>query len=316
LRLNVQAVELPLVLHEAIETVTPAAEAKRVRIQSTIDPQVGPISGDPDRLRQVVWNLLSNAIKFTPKDGQIQVRLERINSSVEVTISDTGVGITEDLMPHIFERFRQGDPGGSRAQAGLGLGLAIVRNLVELHGGTVTASSGGPGTGATFRVRLPVMIVHPETEEEPRIHPRHERRRPPGRLPRLNGIHVMAVDDEPDSLRLLTEILESAGARVTTAPSGAAAIEKIQTAKPDVLLADLGMPTMNGFDLIKRLRGSPEKELRDLPAAALTAYGRSGDRARTLQAGFEMHLVKPIDPVELASAVKALARRLSGDNSR
>ena len=309
MRLNVQPVELPLVLHEAIETMTPAADAKRLRIRSVIDPQVEPISGDPDRLRQVVWNLLSNAIKFTPKDGQIQVRLERINSSVEITVSDTGTGIREDFLPHIFERFRQGDAGISRTQPGLGLGLAIVRNLVELHGGTVSASSGGPGTGATFRVRLPVMIVHPETNDDPRVHPRYERRRSPGRLPQLHGIHVFAVDDEPDSLRLLTEILEAAGARVTTATSAAAALAKIHGSKPDVLLADLGMPHMDGFELIKQLRQSPEKELRDIPAAALTAYGRADDRAKTLQAGFELHLVKPIDPVELASAVKALVRR-------
>lgn len=314
MRLNVQPVELPLVLHEAIETVTPAAEAKQIRIRSVIDPQVDPISGDPDRLRQVVWNLLSNAIKFTAKEGQIQVRLERINSSVEITVSDTGIGIREEFLPHMFERFRQADAGASRAQPGLGLGLAIVRNLVELHGGTVSASSGGPGAGSTFRVRLPVMIVHAKPDDEPRVHPRHEPAPSLGALPDLRGIHVLGVDDEPDSLRLLTEILEAAGARVTTASSAGAALEKLQAAKPDVLLADVGMPEMDGLELIRRVRGW-SAEFRDLPAAALTAYGRSGDRAKTLQAGFEMHLVKPIDPVELASAVKALARRFSGTDN-
>jgi PAS domain S-box-containing protein len=309
MRLNVQPVELPLVLHEALDTMTPAATAKHIRIRSVVDPHVGPISGDPDRLRQVIWNLLSNAIKFTPKDGQIQVRLERIDSSVEIVVSDTGIGIPTDFLPHIFERFRQGEGGTSRQHSGLGLGLAIVRNLVELHGGTVSASSNGAGTGATFRVRLPIMIVHAPERPEQRVHPRHERRGSVGPLPELHGVHVLAVDDEPDSLRLLTETLEAAGARVTTASSGAAALEKAQHAKPDVILADLGMPLMDGFELIQRLRQSPDKDMRAIPAAALTAYGRSEDRARTLQAGFEMHLSKPADPVELASAVKALARR-------
>jgi CheY-like chemotaxis protein len=309
MRLNVQPVEVPLILHEAIETIKPAADAKRIKLQSVIDPQVGPISGDPDRLRQIVWNLLSNAIKFTPKEGHVQVRLERINSSVEITVSDTGIGIDSDLLPHIFERFRQGGGGIVRQHAGLGLGLAIVRNLVDLHGGTVYASSGGPGTGATFRVRLPVMIVHPALREEKRVHPKHERARSFERLPDLDGTHVLAVDDEPDALALLVDILEAAGARVTTATSGAAALEKIASVKPDVVLADLGMPLMDGFEFIQLLRQSPDRGVRDTPAAALTAYGRSEDRARSLQAGFEMHLGKPVDPIELASAVRALARR-------
>ena len=308
MRLNVQPVELPLVLHEAVETMAPAADAKQIRIRSVIDPQVEAISGDPDRLRQVIWNLLSNAIKFTPKGGQIQVRLERINSSVEIVVSDTGIGIRPQLLPYIFERFRQGEGGTSRQHSGLGLGLAIVRTLVELHGGTVSASSDGPDTGATFRVRLPVMIVH-RSRPEQRVHPRHNRPPTVGPLSDLKGIHVLAVDDEPDSLRLLTEILEAAGARVTTAKSGAAALEKVESARPDVLLADLGMPLMDGFELVQRLRLLPDESLRRLPAGALTAYGRTEDRAKTLQAGFEMHLAKPIDPVELAAAVKALARR-------
>jgi PAS domain S-box-containing protein len=311
MRLNVQPIELATLLQDAIETMAPAAEAKRIRIHAVVDPQVGPISGDPDRLRQIIWNLLSNAIKFTPKDGRVQVRLERINSSVEIVVSDSGAGIAADFLPHLFERFRQAEGGFARQHSGLGVGLAIVRSLVELHGGTISASSGGPGTGATFRVRLPVMIVHPGAPEEHRVHPRHERTPSLDRLPDLSGVHVLAVDDEADSLRLLTEILEGAGARVTTAASAAAALEKIRASGPDVILADLGMPLMDGFELIERLRQSVDKNVREIPAAALTAYGRSEDRARTLQAGFEMHLVKPIDPLELASAVKSLARRRS-----
>jgi PAS domain S-box-containing protein len=309
MRLNVQPVEVPFILHEAIETIKPAADAKRIKLQSVIDPQVGPISGDPDRLRQIVWNLLSNAVKFTPKEGHVQIRLERINSSIEITISDTGIGIEADFLPHIFERFRQADGGSTRQHLGLGLGLAIVRNLVDLHGGTVHASSGGPGTGSTFRVRLPVMIVHPELLEEKRVHPRHERVAALDGLPDLSGTHVLAVDDQPDALGLLVDILEAAGARVTTATSGAAALERIHASKPDVVLADLGMPLMDGFELVQRLRQSSDRLVREIPAAALTAYGRSEDRVRSLQGGFEMHLGKPIDPVELASAVKALARR-------
>ena len=313
MRLNVQPVDLPLVLHEAVETIRPAADAKRIRINAVIDPQVSPISGDPDRLQQIVWNLLSNAVKFTPKEGQIQLRLERVNSSVEIIVSDTGTGIAPEFLPHLFERFRQADTDTTRQRTGLGLGLAIVRNLTELHGGSVYASSSGAGTGATFRVRLPVAIVHQGSTEEKRVHPRHESVSSSRKMPDLTGTHVLAVDDEADALSLLTEILEAAGARVTTARTGAAALEKIGLIGPDVLVADLGMPLMDGFELINRLRQSDDPRLRYLPAAALTAYARSEDRAKTLQAGFEMHLAKPIDPVELVSAVKALARRRTGD---
>ncbi|HEV3141060.1 MAG TPA: ATP-binding protein, partial [Vicinamibacterales bacterium] len=314
MRLNVQAVELPLVVQEAIETIRPAAEAKRIEIHAVVDPQVSPISGDPDRLRQIVWNLLSNAVKFTPKGGQIQVRLERVNSSVEIIVSDNGAGIASEFLPHLFERFRQGDAGTTRQHGGLGLGLAIVRDLVQMHGGTVYASSDGPGTGATFRVRLPVRIIHEGETAEKRVHPSHESRRSSQALPDLRGIHVLAVDDEPDALALLRGILEVAGARVTTARSGAAALERICAAQPDVLVADIGMPLMDGFELIQRVRTSDKPTLRDIPAAALTAYARSEDRAKTLQGGFEMHLAKPIDPIELASAVKALARRRSAND--
>jgi signal transduction histidine kinase/CheY-like chemotaxis protein len=257
IRLNVQPVELPLILHEAVETIKPAADAKRIRIQAVIDPQVGSISGDPDRLRQIVWNLLSNAVKFTPKEGQVQLRLERVNSSVEIIVSDTGDGIAPEFLPHIFERFRQADSGTTRRHAGLGLGLAIVRDLVEMHGGSVYASSGGPGAGATFRVRLPVSIVHQEATDEKRVHPRRESAPSSRRLPDLSGTHVLAVDDEADALALLAEILEAAGARVTTARSGAAALEKMGAAEADVLVADIGMPLMDGFELIQRVRASP-----------------------------------------------------------
>jgi PAS domain S-box-containing protein len=312
MRLNMQPVELPLVVHDAVETVMPAAEAKHIRLDTTIDPQVGAVSGDPDRLRQVLWNLLSNAVKFTPKHGRIQVRLERVNSSVEIVVSDTGIGIRADFLPHIFEQFRQADSAAGREHAGLGLGLAIVRNLVELHGGTVYATSGGEGQGATFRVRLPVRIVHPDWQPAAeRVHPRHGEPAPPSLadLPKLSGTHVLAVDDDPDALRLLKEILEAVGATVTTATSSRAALEVVATDRPDVLVADLGMPVMDGFEFIQQLRASPNTAARNIPAAALTAYARSEDRAKALKSGFEMHLAKPIDPAELIAAVNALARR-------
>jgi PAS domain S-box-containing protein len=311
MRLDMRPVELALVVHDAVATVTPAAEAKHIRLETTVDPQVGAVSGDPDRLRQVVWNLLSNAVKFTPKHGRIQMRLERVNSSVEIVVSDTGIGIRPDFLPHIFERFRQADSGAAREHAGLGLGLAIVRNLVELHGGTVNATSGGEGQGATFRVRLPLRIVHPNWRPEAgRVHP-HEESAPPSLadMPNLSDTHVLAVDDDPDALTLLKEILEEVGATVTTATSGRAALEIIVTDRPDVLVADLGMPLMDGFELIHQLRSSEVAAARDIPAAALTAYARSEDRAKALTSGFEMHLAKPIDPAELIAAVKALARR-------
>ncbi len=283
MRLNMQPVELPIVLNEAVATVLPAAEAKHVRVETTMDPQVGPVSGDPDRLRQVVWNLLSNAVKFTPKHGRIQVRLERVNSSVEIVVSDTGIGIAPDFLPHIFEQFRQADSGSARQHGGLGLGLAIVRNLTELHGGTVYAASGGKDQGSTFRVRLPLRIVHPEQQPE-------ERR-------------------DPDALGLLREMLEAVGASVTTATSARAALEIVEADRPNVLVADLGMPVMDGFELIRQLRASDDVSVRSIPAAALTAYARSEDRAKALQSGFEIHLAKPVDPTELISAVQALARR-------
>ncbi|PYR57941.1 MAG: histidine kinase [Acidobacteria bacterium] len=313
MRLHVQPVELPLVLQDAIATVMPAAEAKRLQIQTVIDPQIGTVSGDPARLQQVVWNLLSNAVKFTPKGGRIQLRLERINSSVEIVISDTGIGIHPDFLPYIFERFRQADSGTARQRGGLGLGLAIASNLVEMHGGTIRAASAGEGQGATFRVRLPLMAVQPAApDEERRVHPLQERRASLTSLASLAGTHVLAVDDDPDARRLLQEILEAAGARVTTASSASAAFDAVRESRPDVLVADLGMPIVDGYELIKRLRQSGDAAVRAIPAAALTAYARSEDRAKALETGFELHLAKPIDPAELVAAIRALARRRSG----
>jgi PAS domain S-box-containing protein len=309
IRLDVQPVELPLVVHNAVATVKPAADAKRVRIQTIVDPRVGPVSGDPDRLQQVAWNLLSNAVKFTPKSGRVQVRVERVNSHVELAVSDTGIGIKPDFLPHVFERFRQADAGTTRKTGGLGLGLSIVRHLVEMHGGTVRAASKGENQGTTFRVRLPLMIVHAEGIRETREHPRTEKRGPLTRLGNLSGMRIVAIDDEEDALGLLRVVLETAGAEVITFTSAQEGLQRLLDVHPDALVVDLGMPEMDGFEFISHVRGSDDRELRDIPAAALTAFARADDRTRVLESGFEMHLAKPVDPGELVASVATLVRR-------
>ncbi len=309
-RLHVQSVELEQVMRESLETVALAAEAKGIRIQSIIDPAVGAVSGDPDRLKQVLWNLLSNAVKFTSRGGRIQTRLQRINSQVEIVVSDTGIGIPRELLTNVFERFRQAEPGTNRRHGGLGLGLAIARHIVEMHGGTIEAFSDGEGHGATFHVKLPVSIVHTDaSRDRERVHPIVETPTDSAPVRLLNGIRALAVDDDEDSLRMLREILELAGADVHVARSAAAALRDLESWRPDVLLADIGMPEVDGFELIERIRRLPDPGLRDLPAAALTAYARSIDRARALASGFELHLSKPINPAELTTAVAALTRR-------
>jgi CheY-like chemotaxis protein len=302
-------VELPLIVDNAVATVQPAADAKGVRVQTMVDPRVGPVSGDPDRLQQVVWNLLANAVKFTPKNGRVQVTLQCVNSHVEIVVSDTGIGIRPDFLPYVFERFRQGEAGTTRKTGGLGLGLAIVRHIVEMHGGTVHAASAGEGEGATFRVRLPLMIVHPEPPAPRREHPRTERRDPLADLADLRGIRVLAIDDEEDALTLLRVVLETAGAEVTTLSSPVTALERVAALRPDVLVVDLGMPEMDGFDFIARIRASSDPDVREVPATALTAFARSDDRTKALRSGFEMHLSKPVDPGELVASIATLVRR-------
>jgi len=310
IRLDVQPVELPIIVDNAVSTIQPAADAKNIRVQTMIDPSVGPVSGDPDRLQQVVWNLVSNAVKFTPKGGRIQVRLERVNSHIEITVSDTGVGISADFLPYVFDRFRQAESGTTRQTGGLGLGLAIVRHIVEMHGGTALATSAGEGQGSTFTVRLPLMIVHPQPAQPPRVHPRTERLTPLATLGDLNGLRVVAVDDDPDALALLRVVLETAGAEVTTVSSPFDAVKCIAEVRPHVLVLDLGMPGMDGFEVISRIRASEDPAVRDVPAAALTAFARSEDRTKALRSGFEMHLAKPVDPGELVASVARLAKRV------
>jgi len=309
LRLNVQAVELPPLIDEVLDTMRPAAEAKGLSISKIVDPRTAPVSGDPDRLRQVLWNLCSNAMKFTERGGRVQVRLERVNSHVEIAVSDSGVGISAAFLPHLFERFRQADASISRSHGGLGLGLAISRHLVELQGGRIFAESEGPGTGATFRVELPVRSVYASRPAADREHPQAATATGVIVVPRLDGIRILAVDDDVDALSLVREILESTGATVTTADSGKTALEKIARASFDVLVVDLGMPEMNGFDLIEAIRHSSDAHVRGIPAAALTAFARSEDRTRAMRGGFQMHLAKPIEPGELMAATAMLARQ-------
>jgi signal transduction histidine kinase/CheY-like chemotaxis protein len=310
IRLEVRRVEMARVVEAAVDVVSPAADAKGIKLQTTLDTKVGPVSGDPERLQQVMWNLLSNAVKFTPKGGRVQVRLARVNSSVEFTVSDTGEGISAEFLPYVFERFRQADNTTTRRQAGLGLGMAITKHLVELHGGTIRAESPGEGQGATFTLRLPVMIVHnaeqsPAADEGRRTlaGDEHARQAEPTKL---EGVHVLVVDDERDARELLTAILTQSGAVVTAAAGAADAIEKLKSAKPDLLLSDIEMADEDGYSLIRKVRAAEEARGRSIPAIALTAHARASDRLRALSDGFQMHIPKPVEPAELVLAIANL----------
>jgi CheY-like chemotaxis protein len=311
IRLNVQPVDLPEIVRNSIDAVAPAADAKGVRIETVVDPVAAPISGDPERLQQILWNLLSNAVKFTSRGGRVQVRLERVNSHVEVAVSDTGIGISAEFLPHVFERFRQADAATTRERGGLGLGLSIAKQLTEMHGGTLDVSSGGINQGTTFRLKLPVMVLHPVRGDVHRIHPLAGGTRQVIPFGVLNGVHVLAVDDEPDAVSLVAEVLEAAGARVTTAQSVNEALAKLEADVPDLVVADLGMPHLDGFALLERIRRHANPAVRQMPAAALTAFARSDDRVKALRAGFQIHLAKPIDPAELVTTVAALAKRFA-----
>jgi PAS domain S-box-containing protein len=308
-RLNVRSIDLPTVIRESIEAVRPAADARGIRLECIFDSRDAPVSGDPERLQQILWNLVSNAVKFTDRGGRVQIRLEYDESHVAILVSDTGIGIAPEFLPYVFERFRQGDSGVTREHGGLGLGLAITRHLVEMHGGTIDVSSEGLGAGATFRVTLPVMVAHAKPQEMRRVHQRGHRSGADIPLAALRGVSVLAVDDDVDALAMAREILEAAGASVTTADSARQALSLIDVSPPDVLLADVGMPKMSGFELISEIRKSPNARVREMPAAALTAYARSEDRLHALRSGFQLHLAKPIDPGELMEAIASLANQ-------
>jgi PAS domain S-box-containing protein len=312
IRLDVQRVDLSTVVRSALDTVKPGAEMKGVRLISVLDPLIGPVKGDPSRLQQVVWNLLSNAIKFTPRGGKVQVCLERVNSHIEIAVSDTGEGIKPEFLPHVFDRFRQADATSTRRFGGLGIGLSIVRQLVELHGGSVRAKSPGLGQGATFIVSLPLSISTHDEAEPPRAHPKASTAptEPCDNID-LAGVHVLVVDDEPDARLLIDRILRTCHADVTTAGSMAEALQALRrTPRPQVLISDLGMPGHDGYELITAVRALPADSGGHIPAAALSAFARSEDRRRAMMAGFQTHVAKPVEPAELLAVVANLAGRV------
>lgn len=310
LRLEISPVKLAPLIEAAVEAVRPAVEAKGVRLQRVLDTGVGHVSGDPARLQQVVWNLLSNAIKFTPRGGRIQIRLERINAHAEIAVSDTGQGINHKFLPFVFDRFRQADSTTTRKHGGLGLGLAIVRHLVELHGGTVRAESAGEGQGSTFTVALPLIPVSPKAVTEERAHPAFTDSQLSFECPeKLDGLKILAVDDEEDTRELLRTVLTGCGAQVTTVGSVQEALEQLEQSIPDVLISDIGMPEEDGYELIRRIRELPAERGGNVPAVALTAYARAEDRLRALRFGYQMHVPKPVELAELVTVVASLAQR-------
>jgi PAS domain S-box-containing protein len=310
LRLEFVACELHSVIEAAAESIRPTAEAKGVRLQVLLEPHVGPVFGDRERLQQVVWNLLSNGVKFTSKGGLVQVTLQRINSHVEIVVKDTGIGINPDFLPHVFDRFRQADGSTTRNYGGLGLGLAIVRHLVELHGGTAWAESPGEKQGSSFTVRLPAMTNGeqplPEELKQPAIAVTESRDRQPSSL---TGLRVLVVDDEIDARTLLSAMLERCGAQVVAVSSAREGLESVESWQPDVLIADIGMPVEDGYGLIKKVRALPKERGGQTPALALTAYARTEDRVRALSEGYQVHLAKPVDRYELAAVITSLGHR-------
>jgi CheY-like chemotaxis protein len=303
MRLNAQPVDPAAVVSQALDAIRPTAEARQIGLRATLDPQVGALIGDPDRLQQVVWNMLTNAVKFTPRGGAVRVDVRRADSRVRIVVADNGEGIAPDVLPHIFERFIQADSSPTRVRGGLGIGLSLVRHLVELHGGTVHAQSEGTGKGATFTVELPVPAITPDAiTRRPVAVAASRSGMPPSQVADLT---VLVVDDDLESLELLRAILSTAGARVEHAGSAERALEILMRTPIDVVVADIEMPGEDGYSLIRKIRATRGSAL---PAIALTAYGRLEDRGRALTAGFTLHMTKPADPTELIAAVGRLAR--------
>jgi len=307
LRLELDAIDLPAIVQAAMDTVRPAVEAKGIRLEWKSDLPDKRFTGDPDRLQQIVWNLLSNAIKFTPKGGQVVIATSQIDSHIEIRVADTGQGIPSAFLPHVFDRFRQEDGTSTRRHGGLGLGLAIVRHLVELHGGTVHVESPGDGLGSTFTVRLPVHAVqvapraHKTSTPAPSIAVSDDQP--------LAGLSVLVVDDEADARELIATVLEQAGARAITVATTEEALEALTRERPNAILSDIGIPGTDGYSLMRRVRDLPAEQGGDTPAAALTAYSRVEDTRRAFEAGFQRHVSKPVEPDVLVAQVAALAGR-------
>jgi CheY-like chemotaxis protein len=283
----------------------PTAQAKQISFEVNLDRDAGLISGDADRLQQIIWNLLSNAIKFTPAGGRVEITLERIGPHVQITVADNGQGISAEFLPHVFERFRQADSSTTRKFGGLGLGLSIVRHLVELHGGLVQVDSAGDGHGATFTVMFPLLTESKEARQDSGPLEYSENASITDE-PSLRGLRVLVVDDDNDSRAVIAEMLLHFGAEVLAVASAEDALNSIELWSPDVLLSDIEMPGEDGYSLLQKVRSKKSGSL--IPAAALTAYSRSEDRVRALKSGYQIYLPKPVDPRELAVVVASLAR--------
>jgi CheY-like chemotaxis protein len=297
--------EITPVIESAADGIRPTAEAKSIKLQMQIEPEVGTVFGDRERLQQVFWNLLANAVKFTPVGGVVNVNLRRVNSHVEISVTDSGAGIRPEFLPYVFDRFRQADGSTTRKHGGLGLGLAIVRHLVELHGGFARADSGGEGKGAKFTITLPLMLA-----AEGQLGPSEtaEKTLAARAMTSLEGLRVLIVDDELDARELVTIMLERGGAQMKSACCSNEGIEIIRTWRPHVLIADIGMPDEDGYGFIKRVRELTDEQGGRTPAVALTAYARAEDRLRALSAGYQRHLSKPVNRVELSAVVAKLAQ--------
>jgi PAS domain S-box-containing protein len=304
LRLDIQTVDLASVVTDAVETVQAEAATKGIHVRraQTLEPIV--VAGDPARVQQIIWNLMSNALKFTPPGGQVDVSLRRVGSRAEIAVRDTGAGIRPDVLPHIFDRFHQADRSITRRFGGLGLGLSIVKSLVEHHGGTVHAASDGEGTGATFTVVLPTSTVQPAPYAS---RPAPTSAGESGEVPSLQGLAVLVVDDEADTRDFVKRLLEAHGATVTAVTSAAEAIDELAANPPDMLVSDIGLPNVDGYDLMKRIRATEHADNDRLPAIALTAYARAEDRTRALMAGYQAHVAKPVEPLELVATLARLS---------
>jgi signal transduction histidine kinase/ActR/RegA family two-component response regulator len=330
LRLDADSVELVPLTQAAIDVVRPAAQAREIQLAVSLDPRAGSTRGDVNRLQQVLWNLLSNAIKFTPEGGRVMIRLERVNNNARIVVSDTGIGIKPEFLPHVFDRFRQADSAFTRKHGGLGLGLAIVRHLVEMHGGTVQAESEGEGRGATFTVTLPLgqprisesglLIAGPWNEariDTARLSEQHTTNKNSGGAPSetamLQGARVLVVDDESDARELIGTVLSNRGARVIAVATASEALGTLlecgPDAWPDVIVSDIGMPNVDGLEFMRKVRAMESDRIGRTHAIALTAYAADDDRARALAAGYDVHIAKPFDPAGLANAVATATRR-------